>query len=271
MEAAAQLAVLHQSECPLYPALRTLATQQRRGERRPSHWQLLVKDEKQMNSTTWEHTMSVSQYSYFGSRRLSPGGLSPMSETRGPPLAPRRIFVGGLHRSGTSILASLLKRHPQICALEVPTMPLSLENEGQHVQTLFPVDDALGGPGYFGFNPLAHMTECHTLANSESADALDREWAAHWGGAEDRAAEQGAEGGAEEGAAEGAEEGAAEGASRAPCRTSSSREEKPLPACPSLPHITTLSTLKNISTSAAKASRLRRPRSSLPDPDVMYS
>ena len=49
VEAAAQLAVLHQSECPLYPALRTLATQQRRGERRPSHWQLLVKDEKQMN------------------------------------------------------------------------------------------------------------------------------------------------------------------------------------------------------------------------------
>ena len=156
--------------------------------------------------------MSV-QYSYFGSRRLSPGGLSPMSETRGPPVAPRRIFVGGLHRSGTSILASLLKRHPQICALEVPTMPLSLENEGQHVQTLFPVDDALGGPGYFGFNPLAHMTECHTLANSESADALDREWAPHWGGAEDRAAEQGAE--------QGAEGGAAEGASRAPCRTSS--------------------------------------------------
>ena len=39
VEAAAQLAVLHQSECPLDPALRTLAIpQQRRGERRPSHW-----------------------------------------------------------------------------------------------------------------------------------------------------------------------------------------------------------------------------------------
>ena len=59
-------------------------------------------------------------------------------------------------------------------------MPPELENEGQHVQTVFPPDDALGGPGYFAFNPLAHMTEAHALATPASRARLEAEWGAHW-------------------------------------------------------------------------------------------
>ena len=46
----------------------------------------------------------------------------------------RKVFVVGLHRSGTSILSELLKAHPNICGHNVAEMPPELENEGQHVQ-----------------------------------------------------------------------------------------------------------------------------------------
>ena len=46
----------------------------------------------------------------------------------------RKVFVVGLHRSGTSILAELLKGHPSICGHDIAEMPPELENEGQHVQ-----------------------------------------------------------------------------------------------------------------------------------------
>jgi hypothetical protein len=46
----------------------------------------------------------------------------------------RKVFVVGLHRSGTSILSELLKAHPSICGHNVAEMPPELENEGQHVQ-----------------------------------------------------------------------------------------------------------------------------------------
>ena len=46
----------------------------------------------------------------------------------------RRLFVVGLHRSGTSILAEILKAHPLISGHQIEAMPAELENEGQHVQ-----------------------------------------------------------------------------------------------------------------------------------------
>ena len=47
-------------------------------------------------------------------------------------------------------------------------------------QRVFPPDDALGGPGFFAFNPLAHCTETSPLATLEKAAQLEREWGAHW-------------------------------------------------------------------------------------------
>lgn len=46
----------------------------------------------------------------------------------------RHVFVVGMHRSGTSILAELLKAHPLISGHAIQEMPEELENEGQHIQ-----------------------------------------------------------------------------------------------------------------------------------------
>ena len=98
--------------------------------------------------------------------------------------AARFVFVGGLHRSGTSLLAELLKAHPEVAGQVIDGMPEELEQEGQHVQRVYPVDDALGGPGAFAHNPLAHMTERHPLATAASAARLEADWAPHWRGVE---------------------------------------------------------------------------------------
>ena len=103
-----------------------------------------------------------------------------MQRRTSPTANPRHVFVVGLHRSGTSILAELLKAHPKISGHTIEGMPPELENEGQHVQRVFPPDDALGGPGFFAFNPLSHLTESSALATAESAAQLDAEWGAHW-------------------------------------------------------------------------------------------
>jgi hypothetical protein len=50
----------------------------------------------------------------------------------------KHVFIVGCHRSGTSILAELLKMHPQISGHIVEQMPPELENEGQHIQVCVP-------------------------------------------------------------------------------------------------------------------------------------
>ena len=89
----------------------------------------------------------------------------------------RILFIGGLHRSGTSILHRIVRAHPQISGFTGTGVP---EDEGQHLQTLFPVGLAFGGPGRFGFDPRAYMDETHPLATRENALKLSAEWALHW-------------------------------------------------------------------------------------------
>ena len=47
-------------------------------------------------------------------------------------------------------------------------------------QRVFPPDDALGGPGFFAYNPLAHLTEESELVSEQSAAQLEEEWGVHW-------------------------------------------------------------------------------------------
>jgi len=89
----------------------------------------------------------------------------------------RHLFIGGLHRSGTSLLHRLLRAHPEISGF---THTGVAEDEGQHLQSVFPVGMAFGGPGRFGFDPRAYMDENHPLATPDNAATLAAEWGQHW-------------------------------------------------------------------------------------------
>ena len=87
------------------------------------------------------------------------------------------IFVIGLHKSGTSIFANLLKEHPEISGFHDTGFP---EDEGQFLQTVFPAAKVYGGPGKFGFNKVMHYTENSSVLTPENRDKLKREWSSHW-------------------------------------------------------------------------------------------
>ena len=87
------------------------------------------------------------------------------------------IFLCGLHRSGTSPLFRLLREHPDISGFRDTGVP---EDEGQHLQTVFPAAKVYGGPGRFGFNPDAHLTEDSDLVTPENRQQLFKEWSRYW-------------------------------------------------------------------------------------------
>ncbi len=89
----------------------------------------------------------------------------------------RMVFVGGLHRSGTSILFKCLRDHPEISGFVGTGVP---EDEGQHLQSVYPPATVYGGGGRFGFNPEAHLTEASPLVNEENRRKLFSEWSTHW-------------------------------------------------------------------------------------------
>ena len=89
----------------------------------------------------------------------------------------RHLFIGGLHRSGTSLLHAILRAHPQISGFADTGVP---EDEGQHLQSVYPIGLMFGGPGRFGFDPRAYMDETHRLATPANAARLQAEWAGYW-------------------------------------------------------------------------------------------
>jgi len=89
----------------------------------------------------------------------------------------RFIFLCGLHRSGTSPLFRILREHPHISGFANTGVP---EDEGQHLQTVFPPAIALGGPGRFGFSRRAHLTEKSSLITPDNREKLFSEWARYW-------------------------------------------------------------------------------------------
>ncbi len=95
-----------------------------------------------------------------------------------PPMEDHRfVFLAGLHRSGTTLLARLLAAHPQISGFSGTGAPA---DEGQHLQTVYPSDHEHGRPGRFGFAPEMHLTEASPLVSERSARTLLEEWSPHW-------------------------------------------------------------------------------------------
>ena len=89
----------------------------------------------------------------------------------------RFIFLCGLHRSGTSPLFQILREHPEISGFRNTGVP---EDEGQHLQTVFPPATIHGGPGRFGLMREAHLTEDSDLLTPENKLKLFKEWSRHW-------------------------------------------------------------------------------------------
>lgn len=91
----------------------------------------------------------------------------------------RFVFVAGLHRSGTTLLANLLGEHPEISHLRDAA---GGAEEGQHLQSVYPVGRVWGADavGRVGFDPFAYLTERSKLAAPDKADALFAQWARYW-------------------------------------------------------------------------------------------
>ncbi len=87
------------------------------------------------------------------------------------------VFVAGLHRSGTTPLTRLLGSHPQVSAFRDTGVK---EDEGQHLQDVYPSARAYGGAGRFAFAPQAHLTEASQLVTAANAQRLLDSWSSHW-------------------------------------------------------------------------------------------
>ena len=87
------------------------------------------------------------------------------------------VFIGGLHRSGTSLVHEILRGSPVATGFTGTGFP---QDEGQFLQTVYPRASEFGGPGRFGFDPASHMDETHPLATPENAGKLLSEWSQHW-------------------------------------------------------------------------------------------
>jgi hypothetical protein len=87
------------------------------------------------------------------------------------------LFICGLHRSGTTVLQRCLSDHPAISAFHDTGV---IEDEGQYLQSVFPVEATYGGAGRMAFDTACHMTESSLLVNDESRARLFSDWSRHW-------------------------------------------------------------------------------------------
>jgi hypothetical protein len=95
----------------------------------------------------------------------------------------RYIFIGGLHRSGTSLLARLIGAHPQIAAISDAPVP---ENEGCYLTGAIPHTARHGIPGHFATDPAQHYVEGCSLDRMDTRQRIEADWGpwydadAHW-------------------------------------------------------------------------------------------
>lgn len=89
------------------------------------------------------------------------------------------VFICGLHRSGTTILAQQVGQMKNCTGFGSTGAGLSLD-EGQYLQDVYPPDTAFGGVGRFGFRSEAHLTEESSLLTPENIARLRQSWEKHW-------------------------------------------------------------------------------------------
>jgi Sulfotransferase family len=87
------------------------------------------------------------------------------------------VFVCGLPRSGTSLLGRNIARLENCTGLQDTGV---LEDEGGFLQNVYPTEDMCGGPGRFGFDPRAHLTETSALLTPDNVAKLRESWHPYW-------------------------------------------------------------------------------------------
>jgi hypothetical protein len=89
------------------------------------------------------------------------------------------VFVAGLHRCGTTLLANLIAGHPDVSGFKATGEKM---DEGQYLQTVYPKgrERGAGSVGRMGFDRAAYMTETSPLASPANADRLFADWARYW-------------------------------------------------------------------------------------------
>src|SRR5262249_16013290 len=87
------------------------------------------------------------------------------------------VFIGGLHRSGTSIFHECLREPPLASGFLETGGP---EDEGQHLQSVYPPAKVYGGPGKFGFHRDAYQTESSVLVSDANREKLLCSWKKYW-------------------------------------------------------------------------------------------
>lgn len=94
-----------------------------------------------------------------------------------PTINPERlVFIGGLHRSGTTALGRILADHPEMSGIHDTDVE---EDEGQHLQHSYAPAIAHGGPGRFARSDAAHLTAASADPETTRQDLLEA-WAPHW-------------------------------------------------------------------------------------------
>lgn len=86
----------------------------------------------------------------------------------------RYVFIGGLHRSGTSLCARIIASMPGVGAITGAPVP---ENEGAYLQGAIPHHARCGTPMHFATDPQQHMTETHPLNRLETRLRMEADWA----------------------------------------------------------------------------------------------
>lgn len=87
------------------------------------------------------------------------------------------VFIGGLHRSGTSLLHRMMQEHPDVSGFSNTGVP---EDEGQHLQGVYPPAKLFGGAGKFCFDPEARLNEASPLVDNNNTNQLWRQWSRFW-------------------------------------------------------------------------------------------
>ncbi|WP_022708476.1 sulfotransferase family protein [Paracoccus zeaxanthinifaciens] len=89
-------------------------------------------------------------------------------------LSHRYVFVGGLHRSGTSLVARIVAGLPGVGAIRNAPVP---ENEGVYLQGAIAHTAQHGRPMHFATDPAQHLTEGCAHDSLATRQRLEADWA----------------------------------------------------------------------------------------------